>query len=94
MEATRFSRHRVLQVLVDDLRDGDRVLPLATVALHRRPGAAANEAELPALEQHAAIGRRKAPAAVSAIGDDLADRELADQRLALGFEIDADRQAL
>src|SRR5437763_10192982 len=54
---------------------------------------APNEGELPALEQHAAISRREAPAALRAIGDHLADGELSGKRLALRFEVDAGGEA-
>ena len=54
---------------------------------------AVNERELPALEQHAAIGARETAAALRAVGNDLADCKLAGERLALGFEIDAGREA-
>src|SRR6185369_7733140 len=50
---------RVLQVLIDDLRDCDGRLPLPARARHGRQRPAVDEGELPALEQHAAIGRRK-----------------------------------
>jgi len=52
-----------------------------------------NEGKLPTLEQHAAIGGRKAAARIRSVGDDLADRELAGERLALRFEIDAGCEA-
>ena len=55
---------------------------------------AADEAELAALEQDAAIGRRETAARVSSVGDDLAHGELAGERLALRFEIDSDGEAL
>ena len=82
-----------MQLLVDDLGDGDRCLPLPAGARNRRIGFAANEAELAALEEHAAIRRREFFAAIGAIGDHMADRQLAGKRLALRFEIDAGGEA-
>ena len=94
VEEQRVADGRVLEVLVDDLGDRDRRLPLPVVVRHVRQRAAVDEGELAALEQHAAIGRREAAAALGAVGDDLADRELAGERLALRFEIDARGEAL
>ena len=51
-----------------------------------------DERELPTLEQYAAIGRREASAACSAVRDHLADGELAGERFALRFEIDPGRE--
>jgi len=52
------------------------------------------EGKLPALEEHAAIGIGEAPAALGTVGNDLTDSQLAGERLALGFEVDAGREAL
>ena len=55
---------------------------------------AANERELAALEQHAAIGGREAAAGIGAVRNHLADGQLAGERFALRFKIDARCEAL
>ena len=53
-----------------------------------------NEAELPPLEQDTTIGRRETTTGMGTVGNHLADCELAGQRLALRFEVDADCETL
>ena len=53
-----------------------------------------NEAELATLEQDTTIGRRETPTGMGTVGDHLTDGKLAGERLALRFEVDADREAL
>src|SRR6185503_6789867 len=93
MEEQRVADRRILEVLVDNLRDRHRGLPLAVAVRDVRQRAAMEERELAALEQHAAIGRREAPAAVGAVGDHLTDCQLAGERLALGLEINPGGEA-
>ena len=93
VEEQRLADRRILEILVDDLGDRHRSLPLLAVAGDPRPRLAADERELAALEQHPAIGAGEAAAAIGAVGDHLADRQLAGQRLALRFEIDAGGEA-
>src|SRR5947208_10805654 len=83
----------VLEALIDDLGDRNRGLPLAVRARDFRQRMAVDEGELRALEQHAAIGPGEAAAALRPVGDDLPDRQLAGERLTLGFEIDAGGEA-
>ena len=82
-----------MQVPVDDPGDRHGRLPLAAGTADVGIGTAADEAELAALEEDTAVRGGEALAAVGAIGDHLADRQLAGEGLALGFEINADRQA-
>src|SRR4051794_33552031 len=84
---------RLLQVLIDDLRERNGRLPLPVCTRHRRKPAAVDERELPALKQHAAIARWETPSARGTIRDNLAHSKLAGQRLALRFEIDAGSEA-
>ena len=92
VEEQRLAHRRGMQLLVDDLGDRDRILPVLAGARDVGQRAAANEAELAALEDNAAIARREA-ARSGAVGDDVADRELAGEALALGFEIDGAGEA-
>src|SRR6476620_6262391 len=94
MEEERVADLRFLEVAVDDPGDRHGGLPLAIFVADVRKPAAMDEGELPALEQDAAVGRRKASAALRAVCDHLADRQLPGERLALRFEIDARRKAL
>ena len=93
MEKQGVSDLRFLEILVDNIRNGDRSLPLPLRMRDVRQRTAMNEGELTALEQHPAIGRREA-AALGAIGDDLSDCELAGERLTLGLEVDTGCQTL
>jgi hypothetical protein len=94
MEEQSLADRAVVKIGVDDPGDRHGVAPLRAIAVHRGPAATANEAELTALRQDAAIGARETAAAVRPIGDHLTDGELTGERLALAFEIDADREAL
>src|SRR3569623_3807932 len=94
MEEERVADRGILKALVDDLGDRDGRLPLAAGVRNARQRAAVHERELAALEQHPAIGRREAAMGLGSIGDHLTHRELAGERLALRFEIDACREAL
>ena len=80
---------RLLQAFVDDLGDRDGGLPLAIVASDMRQGMSVDEGELPALEDHAAIGRGEPAARLRAVRDHLRNGQLTRERLALGFEVDA-----
>ena len=92
MEEQRLAHRRRVKFLVDDLGDRDGILPILACARDRWQRLAADEAELAALEQDAAIAGWEA-AGLSAVGNDMADCKLALQALALGLIIDPDRKA-
>src|SRR5579864_2125136 len=84
---------RLLEVPVDDLRDRDSRLPLMVLMPDARQRMTTHEGKLAALEEHSAIGSGEPVAAFGAVGDHLANRELAGKRLALGFKIDSGCEA-
>src|SRR5205823_12798497 len=83
VEKERIAGNRVLEVLIDDFRDGDGGLPLLVGMLHVRQRVSADERELPALEEHAAIGAGEAAAALRTVRDHPSDGKLPSKRLAL-----------
>src|SRR3954454_17152537 len=60
VEKERVARDRGLQPLIDDPGNGHGGLPLAIAVDDARQAVPVNERELPALEQHPAIGCREA----------------------------------
>src|SRR5215217_2781364 len=87
MEEHCLAYGRGAELEIDDLGDRDRFLPILASARNVGQRMVAHEAELAALEDHTAIARREA-AGSGAVGDDVADSQLARQALALGFEVD------
>src|ERR1700741_2218612 len=84
---------RLLEVLVDDLRDRDGRLPLTVLMVDAWQRMTVDEGKLTALEEHAAVGSGEPAAAFGAVGDHFSNRELARERLALGFKINTGREA-
>src|SRR5690242_16905624 len=94
VEEERVADGRILEILVDDLRDRDRRLPLLVRVRYARQRMAMNERELAALEQHSTIGRWETTTAGRAVCDHLPDGELTGEGFALRFEIDSGGEAL
>ncbi len=78
--------------MVDDLGDRDRILPVLAGAWDMGHRVAADKAELAALIDHTAIAGWESTR-VGPVGNDMADRKLALQALALGFEVDGAGEA-